>query len=106
MVDSIDSSKNQAGEKFLATVATPIRVDDQTVVPKGSDVYVTLVESKSAGKIKGKSELQVELDSVKVQGRTYPMKSSVVQAMQARKHAIALPARIDHAGLGAMRSRL
>jgi len=79
MVDSIDSSKNQAGEKFLATIATPIRVEDETVVPQGSDVFVTLVESKSAGKMKGQSELHIELDSVKVQGRTYPMKSSVVQ---------------------------
>jgi hypothetical protein len=79
MVDSIDSSKNKAGEKFLATIATPVRVEDETVIPKGSDVFVTLVESKSAGKMKGKSELHIELDSVKAHGKTYPMKSSVVQ---------------------------
>jgi BON domain/YMGG-like Gly-zipper len=79
MVDSIDSSKNQAGEKFLATVATPIRVDDETIVPKGADVYVALVTAKSAGKIKGQSELQVELDRLELQGKSYRMRSSVVQ---------------------------
>jgi BON domain len=79
MVDSIDSSKNKAGEKFLATVATPIRVDDVTIVPKGADIYVALVEAKSAGKIKGQSELQVELDHLELQGKSYRMRSSVVQ---------------------------
>jgi hypothetical protein len=79
MIDSIDSSKNQAGEKFLATVATPVRVDDETIIPKGADIYVALAASKSAGKIKGQSELQVELDHVELYGKSYPMRSSVVQ---------------------------
>jgi BON domain/YMGG-like Gly-zipper len=79
MVDSIDSSKNQAGEKFLATVATPIRVDDETIVPKGADIYVALAEAKSAGKMKGQSELQVELDHLELQGKSYRMRSSIVQ---------------------------
>jgi hypothetical protein len=79
MIDSIDSSKNQAGEKFLATVATPIRVEDETIVPKGTDVYLALVQAKSAGKIKGQSELHVELDHMELNGKSYPMRSSVVQ---------------------------
>jgi hypothetical protein len=79
MIDSIDSSKNKAGEKFLATVATPIRVDDETIVPKGSDIFLVLAQSKSAGKMKGQSELQVELDHLELNGKSYPMRSSVVQ---------------------------
>ena len=79
MIDSIDSSKNKAGEKFLATVATPIRVNDETIVPKGADIYVALAEAKSAGKMKGQSELQVELDHLELQGKSYRMRSSIVQ---------------------------
>ena len=71
MVDSIDSSKNKAGEKFLATIATPIRVEDETVIPKGSDVYVALAESKSAGKMKGKVSFIWNSIIVEAQGKSY-----------------------------------
>src|SRR5215472_4838741 len=76
MIDGVDSSVNNAGEIFHASLESPVVVDNQVVVPRGADVYVRLVNAKSAGKIKGKSELDLELVKMEFQGRSYPLVSS------------------------------
>lgn len=76
MIDSVDSSVNQTGEVFHASLDAPLIVDDNTVVPAGADVYVRLVDASSAGHIKGKSELKLELVKLEYQGQSYPLTSS------------------------------
>lgn len=76
MIDSIDSSVNQAGEIFHASLDTPIVIDNEVVVPREADVYVRLVSASSAGRLTGKSELHLELVKLEFQGRSYPLVSS------------------------------
>lgn len=76
MIDGVDSSVNQPGEIFRASLENPIVVGDQVVVPKGADVYTRLVSSSSAGKFSGKSELHLELVKMDFQGKSYPLVSS------------------------------
>jgi hypothetical protein len=76
MIDSIDSSVNQAGEVFHASLDAPIVVADDVIVPKGADVYVRLANASSAGKMTGQSELRVELVKLEFQGQSYPLVSS------------------------------
>ncbi len=76
MIDSIDSSVNQAGEIFHASLDQPLISGDRVVVPKGADVYVRLVNSSSAGRVTGKSELRLELVKLEFQGESYPLVSS------------------------------
>jgi hypothetical protein len=45
----------------------------------GADI-VRLTEAKSAGKIKGKSELQLSLDHLEFHGKTYELSSSTYKA--------------------------
>ena len=61
MIDGVDSSVNQAGEIFHASLDAPLVVDNEVVVPKGADVYVRLVSANTAGRVSGKSELHLEL---------------------------------------------
>ena len=77
MIDSVNSDKNAVGKTFLASLQAPILVDDEVIVPKGADVYVALADAKSAGKFKGSSELTLALDSLKFQGVSYPLRSTV-----------------------------
>jgi hypothetical protein len=77
MIDSVNSDKNAVGKTFLASLQVPILVDDEVIVPKGADVYVALADAKSAGKFKGSSELTLALDSLKFQGVSYPLRSTV-----------------------------
>jgi outer membrane biosynthesis protein TonB len=76
MIDSVDSSVNHAGEVFRASLATPIVVDDQIVVPAGTDAYVKLVNQKSAGHISGQSALALELVRMEFQGKSYALASN------------------------------
>lgn len=76
MIDSVDSSANHAGEIFHASLEAPIVVGDQVVVPKGADVYVRLASASSAGRIKGHSELALQLVKLQFQGRSYPLVSN------------------------------
>jgi hypothetical protein len=76
MIDGVDSSVNQPGDIFHASLENPIVIGDQVVVPKGADVYTRLVSSSSAGKFTGKSELHLELVKLEFQGQSYPLVSS------------------------------
>jgi hypothetical protein len=76
MIDGVDSSVNHAGEMFHASLASPITVDDQIVVPAGADAYVKLVNAKSAGHLTGQSTLALELVRMEFQGKSYVLASN------------------------------
>jgi len=79
MIDSVDSSVNHTGQVFHASLASPIVVDDQVVVPAGTDMYVKLTNAKSAGHMTGQSELALELVRMDFQGKTYSLASNDYQ---------------------------
>lgn len=76
MIDSVDSSVNQPGEIFHASLDQPLVVGNRVAVPKGADVYVRLVSASSAGRVTGTSELRLELVKLEFQGQSYPLVSS------------------------------
>ena len=69
-IDGIDSTRNHVGDPFQASLAEPLTMDGNVVVPKGADVYGRLVESKVSGTFTGKSELRLELTAILVNGQT------------------------------------
>ncbi len=75
MIDSIDSSRNKAGDEFAATVDLPIMVSDLVVIPRGADARIRLVDAQSAGHIEGQSDLKLQLIAVNVNGVSYPTSS-------------------------------
>jgi len=76
MIDGVDSSKNHVGDIFHASLETDLNVNGQVVARKGSDVYGRLATAEAAGKFAGKSELQLELTRIVIDGRDYPLVSS------------------------------
>ena len=72
-IDVIDSTKNHVGDRFEATLEEPLTVDGNVVVPKDADVYGRLEESKKSGTFTGRSELQLELTGIVVNGQTVPL---------------------------------
>jgi len=73
MIDGIDSTQNRAGDRFQASLQEPLTADGNVIVPKGSDVYGRLAESKESGKFSGRSQLQLELTGIVVNGQTVPV---------------------------------
>ncbi len=76
MIDAIDSEINHTGEIFRASLDAPLVVDNEIVVPTGTDVYVKLVEARSAGHMSGRSELELQLVRMQFQGRSYVLASN------------------------------
>ncbi len=76
MIDSVDSSRDQAGQVFRASLDAPIVVEGEEAVPAGADVFVRLATAKSAGRMLGASELELQLVKMQTAGRTYPLVSN------------------------------
>lgn len=76
MIDGVDSSKNHVGDLFHASLETDLNVNGVLVARKGSDVYGRLASSDKGGTFSGKSELQLELTRLVIDGRDYPVVSS------------------------------
>ena len=79
MVDAIDSSRHRPGEEFAATIDAPVAVGERVIIPRGSDARVRLIQSQSAGRMRGQSELEVELVGVAVDNMTYAIETNVVE---------------------------
>jgi hypothetical protein len=72
-IDSIDSTKNQVGDRFQASLEEPLIVDDKVVAPKYTEVYGRLEESKETGTFTGRSDLKLALTGIVVDGKTVPI---------------------------------
>lgn len=73
MIDSVDSDKNNVGDRFRASLEQDFVVDGVVVATKGTDVYGRLSEAKEAGHIQGKSQLKLELTDILIHNRLQPI---------------------------------
>jgi hypothetical protein len=69
MIDGVDSEVNRVGQTFAASMDQPVTMGGETIIPRGADVVVKLVDAKESGKLTGTAVLTLDLMSVKVDGR-------------------------------------
>jgi hypothetical protein len=74
--EPLDSERNQVGDQFHASLGAPIVLDDQTVIPIGTDVTGRVAAVQSAGRFAGSSLLTLELTSLAVNGKTYNVQTN------------------------------
>jgi hypothetical protein len=79
MIDSISSDRNHAGQTFRGSIQDPILIGNRTIVPRGATAYVQLVEARSAGRVQGRSRLQLQLVRIVAGNHSYPVASNVVE---------------------------
>jgi BON domain len=79
MIEAVNSDAQRVGQKYQASLQSPIVIDNEVIVPKGADVTVMLTDAQSAGKISGRSELRLKLDTLKFQGKSYPLDSTTYE---------------------------
>ncbi len=85
MIDAIDSKKNSVGQTFNGTLEAPLVHGNRVVVPAGAPVTVALSDVSSAGRVKGRSELQVRVTGLTAGGRNYEIASDVYDQTGAAK---------------------
>ena len=73
--DTLDSGTAHAGQTFRGTLAQPITVDGQTVLPTGADVEGRVVEAKNAAHFSGASSLTLQLTRLTVNGKSYALQT-------------------------------
>jgi len=78
MIDGVDSERNAIGQTFAASLDEPIMINGETVIPRGADVVVKLVDDKESGKLTGRTTLTLDLMSVKVNGRMVDVNTETV----------------------------
>jgi hypothetical protein len=60
----VDTKHAKPGDRVYLSTSTPIFVNERLVIPTGSYVIGTVSESKRAGRVKGRSELNVRFESI------------------------------------------
>ena len=102
MIDSIDSSKQKAGDRFTASLETNLVVDSVVVAPRGTTVYGRLASAESAGRMSGSSELGLELTDIVINGTAYPLLTSTYEVKGQGEGKKTTKKVIGGAGLGAL----
>lgn len=73
---AVSTKNNNTGDRFEASLAAPVRVDGNEVLPLGTKVRGTVTQAASAGHLKGGAVLALTLDSIRAGGQTYPIETS------------------------------
>jgi type IV secretion system protein VirB10 len=64
LTNSVNTKRTAVGDRVYLQTVAPVFVGGHLVVPKGSDVIGTVTESARAGRVKGKSALNIRFDSL------------------------------------------
>lgn len=73
---ALDTKRDHTGEAFTATLAEPVLVGNETVVPKGTEFRGHVTTSGASGRLKGHAVLGVTLDSFDLKGKSYKIDTS------------------------------
>ena len=72
----LGSKISTTGDSFEGSLADPISVDKNVVIPEGSDVTGTVVDAKPLGRFKGGARLEITLNSITVKGSNYDIETT------------------------------
>jgi hypothetical protein len=101
MVTSLDTAKSKAGDLFTATLDSNLVAGGVVVAPKGTTVHGKVITSENARRLTGKSELQIELIDIVINGAAQPISTSGFQQKGKSEGAQTAKKTAGGAGLGA-----
>ena len=73
---TISSKTAHTGDKFSATIESPIEIGGKVAIPKNARADGVVKDAKSAGRFKGGANIALELTSITVSGRDYEIQTS------------------------------
>jgi hypothetical protein len=79
---ALNSDTNQVEDRFEATTVVDLRENGRVVIPAGSRVRGVVTAVRDAGRVERKGELQLSFDQITVNGRNYPLRGTVTQALE------------------------
>jgi hypothetical protein len=82
--ESITTRANRAGDGFTATLSAPVDVDGRTVVPAGTQFAGHVTMAAASGRMKGRAQIGLTLDSFELGGREYRVRTTSVDRVSDR----------------------
>jgi len=79
----VDTRSNRAGDGFTATLSQPIQVHGRAVVPAGTRFDGHLTTAATSGRFKGRAAIGLRLDSFRLNGRRYELRTTSVERVSA-----------------------
>src|SRR6267142_716291 len=73
---TISSKTSKPGDRFSATVESPVETGGKVAIPKGARAEGVVSDAKAAGRFKGGAALNLTLTSVTVNGKDYEIQTS------------------------------
>jgi hypothetical protein len=77
--EAVSTRTNRAGDRFTATLSSPLVVHGETVLPAGTRFRGHLTAAEQSGRMKGRPILGLVLDSFHLSGRDFPIRTAGVQ---------------------------
>jgi len=99
---TVGTKTNSSGERFAASLAVPVTVNGTEVIPAGTHATGTIVQAQQAGHLKGSALLELTLDSVTLNGQSYPIQTSEFEEATKGRGKRSLIGGGGGAGLGAI----
>lgn len=79
---ALNSDTAQVEDRFEATTVVDLRDSGRVLIPAGSRMRGVVTAVSDAGRLERKGELQLSFDQVTVNGRNYPIRGTVTQALE------------------------
>jgi hypothetical protein len=75
---AIDTRQARHGDSFIASLSSPVTVDDKTVVPKGTVVRGSVRQASQSGRLRGHASVTLTLDRMEWNGVELPIDTNNV----------------------------
>jgi hypothetical protein len=72
---AISSGQQRSGDEFEASVSAPVVINGKTVIPKGARAKGRVIDAQASGHLKTVAHLELALESVEVEGKSYPVET-------------------------------
>jgi len=80
--NTLSSGTSQVEDRFIATTIVPLSVNGRELIPAGSEVRGVVSAVESAGRLDRKARLSLTFDQITIGGRTYPMRGTLLEALE------------------------
>ena len=78
----LNSDTAQVEDRFEATTVVDLSVDGEVLIPAGSRLRGIVTAVDDADRLDRKARLSLSFDQITIEGRSYPLRASVVQALE------------------------
>lgn len=76
LAETLDTKTNRSGDRFTATLDSPIVDGGKTIIPKGANFSGRVDTSAPSGRLKGRAVITLSLDAFELNGKKYQISTS------------------------------